>query len=152
VGFSFKSQKLLLWGECMENIKNYLYSREEIIFAYIFGSVARGRENRLSDLDIAIYVDEAKKPKSSSFGYRSDLIADIQPLSKREIDLIILNEVSISIAFSVLKDGKLVFTKSDKKRVEFHESVMRKYLDFLPALKVQEKYLKDNIKKGKFGS
>lgn len=136
----------------MESIKNYLYEREEIIFAYIFGSVARGRENKLSDLDIAVYIDEAKKPKSSSFGYRSDLITDIQPLSEREIDLIILNEVSISIAFSVLKDGKLLFAKSDEKRVEFHESVMRKYLDFLPMYKIQEEYLKNNIRKGDFGS
>jgi ABC-type transporter MlaC component len=80
------------------------------------------------------------------------LITEIQPLSEREIDLIILNKVSISIAFSVLKDGKLLFAKSDKKRVEFHESVMRKYLDFLPMYKNQEEYLKNNVRKGDFGS
>ncbi|MFW6230155.1 MAG: type VII toxin-antitoxin system MntA family adenylyltransferase antitoxin [Halanaerobium sp.] len=135
----------------MEKIKNYLFKREEIIFAYLYGSMARETANRLSDIDIAIYIEKSKKPASGTFGYRSELIAELQSLVKREVDLIILNEISLSLAFNVLKEGKLLFTKSDKRRINFHESIMRRYLDFLPVFKVQEKYLKDKLVKGDFG-
>ena len=135
----------------IESIKNYLYERDEIIFAYLYGSFAKETNNKLSDIDIAIYIDENEKPPSSYFGYRSDLISEIQKYNKKEIDLVILNDVSISIAYNVFKEGKLLFTKSKKIKTNFHEKIINKYLDFLPLFEVQEKYLKNSIKKGTFG-
>jgi predicted nucleotidyltransferase len=135
----------------MEDIKDFLSDREEIIFAYIYGSLARGQENKLSDIDIAIYIDQDKKPTSGPFGYRSELITDIQDLVERDVDLVILNDISLSLAFNVIKDGKLLFSKSKNKRVEFHESVMRRYLDFIPMFRVQESYLKERLAEGSYG-
>ncbi|AZO93469.1 nucleotidyltransferase domain-containing protein [Halocella sp. SP3-1] len=135
----------------MERIKDFLYQREEIIFAYLYGSLARGTENKLSDIDLAVYINEKKKPESGTFGYRSGVITELQTLVERDIDLIILNDTPLLLAYNVLKDGKLLFEKSTKMRVNFHESIMSRYLDFLPLFKVQENYLKKRLAKGYFG-
>ena len=34
----------------------YLADRDDIIFAYLFGSYAKGNQTHLSDIDIAVYM------------------------------------------------------------------------------------------------
>ena len=41
----------------LETIK-YIFTKYEIIFAYLFGSQVDGNTGNLSDIDIAIYFDE----------------------------------------------------------------------------------------------
>ena len=133
-----------------EKLKDHLYQKDEIIFAYIYGSVARNQDTRLSDIDLAIYIDEDKKPAAGPFGYRSDLITELQPLAGNDIDLIILNEASNLLAYQVFKEGRLLFNKDPDLRTKVHAKTVDKYLDFLPMLKVQEKYLNDRIEENRF--
>ena len=42
--------------EVIEEIKNFIESRAEIIFAYIFGSFVENET--FNDIDLAIYIDE----------------------------------------------------------------------------------------------
>lgn len=113
----------------METIKNYLYKRNEIIFAYLYGSFVKGTNNKESDLDIAIYIDENQKPASSKYGYRSYLISEIQAFKTKDIDLIILNESPNLITFNVLKEGRLLFSKSNKIHNAFKKRIMDNYTD-----------------------
>ena len=135
-----------------EKLKDYLHQKDEIIFAYIYGSVARNQDTRLSDIDLAIYIDEDKKPVAGPFGYRSDLIVELQQLAGNDIDLIILNEASNLLAYQVFKEGRLLFNKDPDLRTKVHAKTVDKYLDFLPMLKVQEKYLNERIEENRFGS
>ena len=136
----------------LEQLKDHLYQKDEIIFAYIYGSVARNQDTRLSDIDLAIYIGEDKKPAAGPFGYRSDLIAELQPLAGNAIDLIILNEAPNLLAYHVFKEGNLLFNKDPDLRTRVHAKTVDKYLDFLPMLKVQEKYLNKRIEENRFGS
>ena len=52
-------------------------------------------------------IDESKKPVSGTFGYRSELITELQSLVERELDLVILSEVSLLLAVNILKRRKL---------------------------------------------
>ena len=36
--------------------REYIRSREDVVFAYLFGSTATGEATPLSDVDIAVYV------------------------------------------------------------------------------------------------
>jgi len=136
----------------LKKLKDHLYQKEEIIFAYIYGSVARDQANRLSDIDLAVYIDEDKKPEAGPFGYRSDLITELQPLAGNDIDLIILNDASNLLAYNVFKEGKLLFNKDPDLRTRVQARTVDKYLDFLPMLKVQERYLNERIDQDRFGS
>ena len=134
-----------------KKLKDHLSQKDEIIFAYIYGSVARNQDTRLSDIDLAIYIDEDKKPAAGPFGYRSDLIAELQPLAGNDIDLIILNDASNLLAYNVFKEGSLLFNKDPDLRTRVQAKTVDKYLDFLPMLRVQEKYLKERIEQNRFG-
>ena len=136
----------------LKQLKDHLYQKEEIIFAYIYGSVARNQDTKLSDIDIAIYIDEDKRPEAGPFGYRSELITELQPLAGNDIDLIILNEASNLLAYNVFKEGNLLFNKEPDLRTEVQAKIVDRYLDFLPMLKVQEKYLNERINDKRFGS
>ncbi|MFW5790976.1 MAG: type VII toxin-antitoxin system MntA family adenylyltransferase antitoxin [Bacillota bacterium] len=135
----------------LKKLKKHLYQKEEIIFAYIYGSVARNQDTSRSDIDLAVYIDEDKKPEAGPFGYRSELITELQPLAGNDIDLIILNEASNLLAYNVFKEGKLLFNKDPELRTEIQAKTVDKYLDFLPMLKVQEKYLNERIDSKRFG-
>ena len=136
----------------LKKLKDHLSQKEEIIFAYIYGSVARDQDTRLSDIDLAVYIDEDKKPEAGPFGYRSDLITELQPLAGNDIDLIILNDASNLLAYNVFKEGKLLFNKDPDLRTRVQARTVDKYLDFLPMLKVQERYLNERIDQDRFGS
>ena len=94
----------------IEKIKEILSNRKEIIFAYLFGSFAENKENPLSDIDLAIYIDQNKKPQSGVFGYRSELIVELQAAVNRDIDLVILNNITAAFAHDILKNR--IFTIS----------------------------------------
>ena len=40
----------------LEAIQSYFAGQPEVVVAYLFGSVARGRANHLSDVDIAVLL------------------------------------------------------------------------------------------------
>jgi len=105
-------------------IKKYLYKRNEIIFAYLYNSYAYNPNNKLSDIDIAVYINEKQKPVSNYVSYRSELITELQTMTSQDIDLIILNEVSDKIAYNALNEGILMFTKSNNISNGFYSNVI----------------------------
>ncbi|HHT9112598.1 MAG: nucleotidyltransferase domain-containing protein [Planctomycetes bacterium] len=40
----------------LPNVREYLNKHPKVVFAYLFGGLARGRVSPLSDVDIAIYA------------------------------------------------------------------------------------------------
>lgn len=129
----------------------FFKTRPEVTFAYLFGSVARGTAGKLSDIDIAIFIDPSRLPPVGSFGYQSEIIVDLQALLQRDVDVVILNDASTMIRFQVLKHGKLVFCRSDSERRLFHEKAVTQYLDIKPLLQVQRHYLHKQLDEGTFG-
>ncbi|MFZ5945135.1 MAG: type VII toxin-antitoxin system MntA family adenylyltransferase antitoxin [Bacillota bacterium] len=138
--------------QLMERMRNLLEDREEIVFAYLFGSHSRGTANPLSDIDIAVFLDTSKKPGNEmSYGYKSNLLQQLQSVLGKKADVIVLNNAPILLCFNVLKDGKLLFAKSELERVRFHREVLRKHMDFKPILNIQKYYLRKRLKEGTFG-
>jgi predicted nucleotidyltransferase len=46
-----------------ERITGYLNKQEHVKLAYLFGSVAEGKEGKLSDVDLAFFLDESLSKK-----------------------------------------------------------------------------------------
>ena len=126
----------------MEAIKKYLYKRNEVIFAYLYGSYADNSNNKFSDIDIAVYIDDKLKPVSSYLGYRSELITELQSITSKDIDLIILNEVPDKIAYNALNEGSLMFTKSDNISNRFYNNVINNISNNLSDHDIIENKLK----------
>jgi hypothetical protein len=105
----------------------YLEKRKDVIFAYLFGGLAKGDAKPLSDVDIAVYLDEGVDCINAKMDILEDLI-DI--LNTDEIDLIVLNRSSLPLSMNVIKNNRLLVDKQPFVRHAHYSLVMRKYFDY----------------------
>ena len=125
----------------LDNIKtmlaDYFQRQAEIEIAYIFGSIARGTESALSDIDIAILIDDQQiNDDKFRYGYKAEILADLmKTLKTNNVDLVILNEANTLLRHRVLYHGKLIYSKNEKKRIEFQTNTIDKYIDFKELMK-----------------
>ena len=120
-------------------LENLCRKEGDILFSYLFGSLAYENSIPESDVDIAVYLD--KKKKRDFFERRLDLISKFSRVLKKEADIIILNEAPPFLKFVVLKEGKLFFDKSESKRIDFELKATNEYFDFQPIMKLYEQRL-----------
>ncbi len=113
-------------GSIKEKIQSRLKEEDSIIFAYLYGSFARSEETDKSDIDVGIFL-EGGHLDSFLIG---DLISDLEQEIDMEIDVRVLNERNLTFLHQVLKKGELLFSRDEKKRVEFESWVYDRYLDF----------------------
>lgn len=106
----------------------YFSSKDSIIIAYLFGSTVRGDAGKLSDVDIGIMLDE-KISKKDRFDLELKLMGQIAILIKKnKIDLIVLNEAPLLLAYNIIKSG--IILKSDEtERVKFETKILSMYMD-----------------------
>jgi len=113
--------------ELLPKAIDYLRGRQDIEFAYLFGSMGRGKRLPLSDIDIAIYLkdlSEVHEQKMEILGVLMDL------LETDEIDLVILNRAPLTLKMKILESKTLVVDHSPFLRHRFESLVMREYFDF----------------------
>ena len=126
-----------------------LGSRQEILTAHIFGSVASGRARPDSDIDIAVLVSE-KIMRGDPWKYRLDLMARLMDVLKRDdVDLILLNEAPPLLAHRVLSRGKLILERSASARVAFQVRTVNRYLDTQPMRNLYMARLKMDAREGR---
>lgn len=113
-----------------------------IAAAYHFGSAVRGQEGPLSDLDLAILVDDEQAPSAMDL-LRIELLLAYE-LQKRlhvpEIDLITLNHQQPAMQHAVLRTGRLIYEANPQCRIRFTQKVIQAYLDFRPTLELIGQY------------
>lgn len=116
--------------EIKDRVTKYFFTRPEIEVGYIFGSKAKGQENKLSDIDIAILIDEEKAPRSLPYGYKANILTVLMKVLETEkLDLVILNESPLFLCFRVIHDGLILYSKDEIKRIQFEVKIMSRYLD-----------------------
>ncbi len=113
--------------ELIEKAGHYLGSREDIAFAYLFGSLARGKRFPLSDVDIAVYLHK----EIFSTNLKMEILGDlIDILHTDEIDLVILNHAPVSLIKRILTSKKVIAERDPLLRQKFESLMMRLGFDF----------------------
>jgi excisionase family DNA binding protein len=103
-----------------------------LLLVYLFGSSASGDATPLSDVDIAYLDDGSVKP--------FDLEVEIEEVARTvfkgssRIDLIRLNEATLSVCAKVVRTGRLLYARADDVRVAFESKTTMEYLDYAPML------------------
>ena len=106
---------------------DYLASHPQILFAYLFGGLARGKPQPLSDVDIAVYLKQDKNLADIKLDILGNLMAILQT---DEIDLVVLNFAALPLVMNILKSKKVIADKAPHERHIFESLIMRKYFDF----------------------
>ena len=109
------------------NVKRVLLEDENIVFAYLFGGLARGILKPLSDVDISVYVkDIGNLPE-----YKLKLFdALTEILGTNEMDLVILNTAPVILSGKILQNKQTLVDKNPPLRHAYESLTLRKYFDF----------------------
>lgn len=108
----------------------YLRSHPKVVFAYLFGGLARGECRPLSDVDIAVYLSDTRNAAKTKLELLGNLI-DV--LGTDEIDLVVLNaQENVPLAAEVLRTCNVIVDKAPFERHKFESLALRKYFDFQP--------------------
>ncbi len=121
----------------MENIIKVLENESDILFAYLFGSYAKGTHGEKSDIDIAIYLkDEGILERDPLYPSRLAIKIEKALDEKKAVDVSVLNGSTLVFRSQVLRYGKLLYSKDEKKRIKFETSSLAQYYDFKPYLEM----------------
>lgn len=103
-------------ADIVQALSSYFFSRQDVAFAFLFGSLSKGSERNDSDIDIGVYFfpqDAVWEMEDPVFYPEEDQIwADIDKLTGRETDLLVLNRSPARIVHTVLREGILLDVKS----------------------------------------
>lgn len=137
--------------ELFPAVNKALKEDKDITTAYLFGSYAKGKTSPLSDIDIAVLLDD-KYPQDCYWNKRLELYPTItQMLKTDELDLVILNYTNSVLAYNILKNGKVLFIKDKKSKIKFETKVIAQYLDTKKMRALNLSKMKQRITEGTFG-
>ena len=107
-----------------------ILKKQKVVFAYLFGSQAKDEAGPLSDIDLAVYLDE-KVPRREYFDIKLELIGEFMDLFKsNDIDVVILNEAPPLLSHRILKEGKVIYSQDEKKRIFYETKAFMRYFDW----------------------
>lgn len=110
----------------------FLATQDDIVAAYLFGSLAEGRATARSDIDIAVLLDRIPDDEMGDLGRRLRLMGEFRRFADREVDVIILNTASPLLRYQVLRHGRRLFERDPGARVEFEVRTGQEYEDLKP--------------------
>jgi len=92
----------------IEALKNYFKTRNDIAFAFLYGSQAKGNATPLSDVDIAVYFSPKKRhpvefEEEIFYKGEGEIWSDMEQLIKKEVELLVLNRVPSTVAASAIR-------------------------------------------------
>lgn len=129
-------------------LTKYFSQCPAVEFAYLFGSYGIGREVPLSDVDIAVYLAKEISPHEY-FDIRLRMMADLfSLLHTYEVDLIILNQVDLYLAYQAIATREVLFERDPQVRIEFEARTVDRYLDSKPFRQIQHEYFVSQMQEG----
>jgi hypothetical protein len=114
--------------EKIKKIKNYLFSYEEVIFAYCYGDYLKEIGYKNAKLDVAIYFD-----KSISFTEYINYLGKLSSKFYENLNLDILsndiNSMNPIFLYDLFSNGELLFIKNQKIYDLWSVSVINNYIN-----------------------
>jgi predicted nucleotidyltransferase len=110
-------------------VRSVLEASPHVAYGLVFGSHARDTARQDSDVDVAVGVlgDERLSPQEVG-----SLVARLEQATGRDVDLVILHEAGIPLAFRIFRDGVEVFVRDRAALVAQKARTIVQWLDFKP--------------------
>ncbi len=112
----------------------------EIQAVYVFGSVGAGKADKSSDLDLAVISAQPSLRKK-----KLEILASLARAGYCNVDLVFVDEDDLVLAYEAIRQNKLIYASAGFDRGATYSRIVRKYLDFLPYLRVQREAYKRRI-------
>ncbi|MEK6539168.1 MAG: nucleotidyltransferase domain-containing protein [Deltaproteobacteria bacterium] len=103
---------------------------KNVLFSYLFGSMAKGEVSPLSDIDIAVYLDNIDP--NAIFDMKLSLHADIcRALKMNNVDMVILNTLNNDMLIDdIIRHGIVIYDRNTALREYFEIMAIHRAIDF----------------------
>jgi len=106
---------------------------EDVVAAYLFGSVARGAARPDSDVDVAVLHRGRADGSLASTPLR--LEERLERVLGRTVQVVSLNSAPADFVHRVLRDGAFLLDRDPSFRIRFEVGRRNEYFDLLPILR-----------------
>ena len=114
-----------------ERIREVLKKHEEILVAYLYGSMVKGYEGKESDMDVGLLLKEDFEADALYPAHVGGEIKEKCGLD-HEVDVRILNKRTYRFLHQVIREGEIIMSTDERERVRFETYVIDRYIDFKP--------------------
>jgi predicted nucleotidyltransferase len=103
---------------------------DKVMFAYLFGSLAKDETTPLSDVDIAFFING--KFRAAFFDIRLSLYNDIcRVLKTNDVDVVLLNTAqNLMLLGDIIRSGVVIYETDPDTRDEYEVDILHKSIDF----------------------
>ena len=134
MGFAMKQKVYYLEQEERKRLMKYLTEvlkkRNDVVFAYVYGSFAEGLP--FHDIDVGVYISEIRKEESTL--YSLELAQRFSNELRIPIDVRVLNFAPVLFLYHVIQ-GNLISERNEEIRMHFVEQIVQRYLDLKPLVR-----------------
>ena len=102
-------------------IADYFRERPEVIAVYLFGSYARGKAHRFSDVDVGVLM--AGRNSDFHIEKKKEYMTGLARRTRKDVDLVILNSLSEVFLRQIFLEGECILV-NDPKKLSHHKMVM----------------------------
>ncbi len=102
---------------------------DKVRFVVLYGSAAKGKLTRLSDIDIAVfYIGD----KNERFEFRKKILGRVS----NEFDIQIFQDLPLYIQKDILSTCEVIYSVDYRETFEIFMKIIRGFEDFKPRLEV----------------
>ena len=108
-----------------------------ISIVYLFGSSVEGTVTPSSDIDVGIVFKKDKNTTDYGILYNEiylEFSRIFKPSFKRGLDIVFLQQAPLSLQYSAIQRGQILYEEDPAQRVDYEERVINLYMDFKPVL------------------
>jgi uncharacterized protein len=131
-------------------LSKLLAPETDVDFAYLFGSLAKGRPREASDVDVAVHLGGGGSP-SDRLDRGLELESRLEAALGRTVQVVVLNDAPLELRFNVLHHGIPLHARDRRARTRFFVDTGRRYYDMAPARELFRRRRTERIRRGKFG-
>ena len=118
----------------LDRLNSACKNEPRVLAIFLFGSQVDGYATNYSDVDLAILLSESL-PLSGRLAFEVELC---QAVDRQDLDILILNEASISLRFRAIS-GQVLYEQSLEAVSDFIQHTLLEYYDFQHILETYQR-------------
>jgi len=130
--------------------------KEHVELMYLYGSHARGQATPISDVDVAVWLEEAMAEDYSLvlevLDELGEAVAPLLGVERDRVDVKDLNSMPIEAQYRVIRDGKVLWARDRLIKQIYESTALSYYWDWQHHADIYRAAVMRRIKEGRFGS